>query len=630
MFKSLGHWFRQSFGLSKHDKAAIAMSDQTLSINPMTESFDAMDAPSHFVPYDENLLERARTQWQFGDWESLARLERDTLQHHPDRAKLALLAAAGHLQQGDSQEARQFTRMAQDWGCSKKLVSQILISGVHNSLGRAGAIGNQEHRALRHFETAITIGTAGSDTKLLTKARVGEQLSQLRIASAQISQHEAVPTSSSTLLKPPSFKVTTLATHNLGEAWAGNTINTVIFRHHGILTHNKTQYTAFYVDTHTLRLVQRDLVTDALKIYDLPGEYNLRDAHNSISLGLDRQDHLHISYDHHATQLRYRRSINPGDITAWSDELLMTGVHEEKVTYPTFILPRHNFPLTLLYRDGVHNKGTARLKTYDEAKQVWSDHPQAILSGSEQKPWTSNAYWNHPVTGTDGSLHLSFVWRIQGMGDENVVNNTNIGYACSFDNGNTWQTSHGHPYKLPITQVNAETVYPVAPGSNLINQCSMALDSFNRPHIVFYADDANGIPQYQHLRFDGKVWQHAIVSQRAADFELLGAGTLQIPFSRPEIVLDSQDNAYLIYRGDLSKDRMTATMLAAPDYRWQADIAHTLWPEHLGYAEPIIDRSRWPQDHTLTLLLQANEQPNHDTQHQAQQRTVTLVDLQFN
>ena len=29
-----------------------------------------------FVPYDENLLERARTQWQFGDWESLARIDR--------------------------------------------------------------------------------------------------------------------------------------------------------------------------------------------------------------------------------------------------------------------------------------------------------------------------------------------------------------------------------------------------------------------------------------------------------------------------------------------------------------------------------------------------------------------------
>lgn len=594
----------------------------------LAEDVTFRESPSSIV-LDDVFFERSHTQWYFGDWAKLASLQSEAFQNHPQRAKLALLAAAGRLQNGAYAEAREYIARAKEWGCSNTQISQILISGVHNSLGRAGAIGNQQHRALRHFETAITIGTADSDTKILTKARSGEQLSQLGIASAQISQHEVVPASPSTALNPPSLTVTTLVTHNLGEAWAGNTINTVIFRHHGILTHNKTQYTAFYVDTRTLRLVQRDLVTDTLKIYDLPGEYNLRDAHNSISLGLDRQVHLHISYDHHATQLRYRRSLNPSDITAWSDELPMTGVHEEKVTYPTFILPRHNFPLTLLYRDGVHNKGTARLKTYDEAKQVWSDHPQAILSGSEQKPWTSNAYWNHPVTGTDGSLHLSFVWRIQGMGDEEVVNNTNIGYACSFDNGNTWQTSHGHSYKLPITQVNAETVYPVAPGSNLINQCSMALDSFNRPHIVFYADDANGIPQYQHLRFDGKVWHHAIVSQRTADFELLGAGTLQIPISRPEIVLDAQDNAYLICRGDLSKDRMTATMLQPPHYVLYSANTCVLLEQNLGFAEPIIDRSRWNKEGILSLVLQHNEQPNNESVPGKVQHPVSLIDVRF-
>jgi len=136
-------------------------------------------ASSHAVPYDENLLERARTQWQFGDWESLAKIDRDTLQHHPDRAKLALLAAAGKLQTDNNNDAKQFIRLAQDWGINKKLISQILTAGVHNSLGRVAALGNQQQRALQHFESAITIGTPGSDAKLLTQARTGEQLNQL-------------------------------------------------------------------------------------------------------------------------------------------------------------------------------------------------------------------------------------------------------------------------------------------------------------------------------------------------------------------------------------------------------------------------------------------------------------------
>lgn len=131
------------------------------------------------VPYDENLLEKARTQWQFGDWASLTRLDRDVLQHHPDRAKLALLAAAGHHQINDMASARQFIRLAQDWGCSKKLISQVLIAGVHNCLGRAAALSNEPDRAVLHFESAIRIGAPSSEIHLLTQARAQQQITGL-------------------------------------------------------------------------------------------------------------------------------------------------------------------------------------------------------------------------------------------------------------------------------------------------------------------------------------------------------------------------------------------------------------------------------------------------------------------
>jgi tetratricopeptide (TPR) repeat protein len=139
---------------------------------------------SNVVPYDENLLERSRTQWQFGDWQTLAQLERDTLQHHPDRAKLALLAAAGHAQMGDTEKARQFTRLARDWGCGKKLISQVLIAGVYNTLGKASAIAGQEERALAHFEDGVRLANSGGDVRLLTQARVQKQVVGLRNATS--------------------------------------------------------------------------------------------------------------------------------------------------------------------------------------------------------------------------------------------------------------------------------------------------------------------------------------------------------------------------------------------------------------------------------------------------------------
>lgn len=149
--------------------------------SPAKESVAVIDPQSEptVVPYDENLLERARTQWQFGDWSSLAEIDRETIQHHPERGKLALLVAAGFLQAGLSNDARQFLRLAQDWGCSKKLIMQILAAGVHNSLARAAALAGQQPRAMKHFEMAIRVGTPGSDVRLFAQARAAEQLQQL-------------------------------------------------------------------------------------------------------------------------------------------------------------------------------------------------------------------------------------------------------------------------------------------------------------------------------------------------------------------------------------------------------------------------------------------------------------------
>ena len=145
------------------------------------------------VPYDENLLERARTQWQFGDWPSLAQLDRDTLQHHPDRAKLALLAAAGRLQTDKTDEARQYIRLAQDWGVSKKLLTRILAAGVHNSLGRAAAIAGEQPRSLQHFQASIMTGTPGSEARLLAQARVSHQYQQLGLPPAAIGSFSTLP-----------------------------------------------------------------------------------------------------------------------------------------------------------------------------------------------------------------------------------------------------------------------------------------------------------------------------------------------------------------------------------------------------------------------------------------------------
>lgn len=161
---------------------AIAQDDVVLSIKQAGP--DGVDNKySDLVPFDENLLERSRTQWQFGDWDSLAGLNRESLQHHPDRAKLALLGAAGCMQKNQMSEARQLIQLAQGWGVSRTLVAQILASGVHNSLACASSLAGQQGRAFQHFESAIAIGAPGMDAKLVARARIHEQLQQLSFST---------------------------------------------------------------------------------------------------------------------------------------------------------------------------------------------------------------------------------------------------------------------------------------------------------------------------------------------------------------------------------------------------------------------------------------------------------------
>ena len=183
MLTSLRHWFVKLFGLSVPGGAqSLVDQNATTTSQNQVESVDTYDDGTTVVPNDETLLEKARTQWQFGDWQSLVAIERDTLQHHPERAKLALLVSAGHMQWGDASQAMQFIRLATDWGAEKKLLARILIAGTHNSLARAAAISGGQARAVKHFEAAISTGTPGADVRLLTQARIDAQINQLRLS----------------------------------------------------------------------------------------------------------------------------------------------------------------------------------------------------------------------------------------------------------------------------------------------------------------------------------------------------------------------------------------------------------------------------------------------------------------
>ena len=131
------------------------------------------------VAYDESWLDRARMQWHLGDWAALSELDNAALSGHPDRAKLALLSGAALLQLDQVQQAARYVELARSWGCSNRLIAQILIAGVHNSLARASLLAGNEEAAQSHFHLSIAAGTPGMESSLVVQARARHETARL-------------------------------------------------------------------------------------------------------------------------------------------------------------------------------------------------------------------------------------------------------------------------------------------------------------------------------------------------------------------------------------------------------------------------------------------------------------------
>lgn len=80
------------------------------------------------------LLENARNNWLSENWEALVAIERQDYEDHPERAKLALLNAAGHFQVGSLPVARECVALALRWGSDNNKIKQILLNGLEKSV----------------------------------------------------------------------------------------------------------------------------------------------------------------------------------------------------------------------------------------------------------------------------------------------------------------------------------------------------------------------------------------------------------------------------------------------------------------------------------------------------------------
>ncbi|GAA4306962.1 BNR repeat-containing protein [Aestuariibaculum suncheonense] len=321
----------------------------------------------------------------------------------------------------------------------------------------------------------------------------------------------------------------------IGEGWSKNSVNTVKFRKNAITTHSGFQFVAYYDQDSFLVLGKRNAGTSVWNIVRTQYQGNTEDAHNAISLALDGDGYLHVSWDHHNTKLRYAKSKFPLSLEL-GEELSMTGLQEDQVTYPEFYnLPDGN--MLFLYRSGESGRGNLVINSYDVITKTWTQIQSNLIDGENRR----SAYWQAAID-DKGVIHLSWVWRETW----DVETNHDLCYARSLDGGKTWEKSTSEVYNLPITLASAECAWKIPSNSNLINQTAITTDKTGHPYIVSYWN-VEEIPQYQIVFLKDNIWEKVNTGFRTASFVLGGGGTKSIPISRPDILI-KDDLVAVIFR----------------------------------------------------------------------------------
>lgn len=145
-------------------------------------------------PLSSAALAHAQALWQQGDWAALMQIELAQLAAqpaHPDRAQLCALVASAWAQAGDPTTAQRFLHQALDWGCDKRLVTQLLVAGMHNTLGRAAAIAGDQVRLEQHFRRAVA--GSGNQIERASLGRRHVELQRLGLEPTESGVLSAIP-----------------------------------------------------------------------------------------------------------------------------------------------------------------------------------------------------------------------------------------------------------------------------------------------------------------------------------------------------------------------------------------------------------------------------------------------------
>lgn len=314
-----------------------------------------------------------------------------------------------------------------------------------------------------------------------------------------------------------------LSTILISSVWSGHPVR------FDLLTHGDRQFVAFYDAGRKMTVGQRTLDEDAFELVRLKGKWLANrdrlstdiawDSHNSVTMTIDRDGHIHLCGNMHVDPLIYFRTSKPLDVRSFERIDRMVGENEDRATYPLFMRGPDG-ALVFRYRDGSSGNGVDYYNQYDEKTKTWRrlvDVP--IHDGMDRM----NAYARAPELGPDGRYHIVWMWR----DTPDCATNHDISYASSADLVN-WVAGDGSALPLPITvEAKPSIVDPVPAGGGLINMCqSLGFDSRNRPIVSYHKHDEDGNTQAYAARLEDGAWKVYRLSDWDYRWEFGGGGSI--------------------------------------------------------------------------------------------------------
>jgi autotransporter-associated beta strand protein len=455
-------------------------------------------------------------------------------------------------------------------------------------------------------------------------------------------------------------------------AYGVNDLNSVGISRDNLATVGNYQYVAYYryvnTSTATITLGRRTLNSSSWTLVTTPYTISIAnngvdgiitnaiDDHDVVSIAVDGNGDMHMSWGMHNIALNYAISNNAVNGTTFAPtfttqtpsnnpdlfaEFTSSGISQ--ATYPEFYYtpnsngtPSGNLLFTI--RDaasstgGGSGNGNNFLSVYNSSTGSTGTGfapPIEMLNGGIT---SVNGYQNNLVYDHSNNLLASWTWR----GTSNFQTNTNILFAQSSNNGTSWTQQGGSPaYTLPIiantsnggltTQV-AQTIEAIGPNSSLINQTGMTVDANNNPIIATWwtpnGNASEGVSatnnpnrQYILVYYTGSQWKTSQITNRTTDTAFDTPGNLVRDVGRPLVMVDNQGRVLVVTRSDNAMGAYTnsggsgnnivvywntvASLDSANPYPWQPI---TLDTANMGEWEPSMDYNLWKSSNILDLL----------------------------